>query len=67
MRTLSMTALLLLAAFSPAAPALGDKPPRWEYAELSYRTTPGRKDGVDGDGNPVAAVPSTTTVQYTLQ
>jgi hypothetical protein len=64
MRTLSLTALLLLAASSPAAPALGDKPPKWEYAELSYRTTPGRPAGVDADGNQVAAIPSTVTVRW---
>jgi hypothetical protein len=64
MRTLSLTALLLLAALSSAAPVLGDKPPKWEYAELSYRTLPGRAAGVDGDRNPVAAVPSAVTVRW---
>ena len=63
MRTLSLIALLLLAAFSPAAPALGDKP-RWEYAELTYRTTPGRPAGVDADGNAVPAVPSSIVIRW---
>ena len=42
MRTLLASAALLLglAAPSPAAPNLSDKPPKWEYAELTYRTTP---------------------------
>lgn len=64
MRTLSLTALLLLAALGTAAPALGDKPPKWEYGELTFRTTPARPAGVDADGNPVAAVPSTVTVRW---
>jgi hypothetical protein len=52
MRTLSLPAVLLLAPLSPAAPALGEKPVKYEYAELRYVRTaqidpaqagPGRK------------------------
>src|SRR5688500_2833942 len=57
MRTLSLTALLLLAATVPAAPALGERPPKWEYGELSYRMNPGRPALKDADGNEVPAVP----------
>ena len=62
MRMLALTALLLLAAFSPAAPALAEKPPRWEYAELNYRTLPARPAGVDADGKEVPALPNNGTV-----
>jgi hypothetical protein len=34
MRTLSLTTVLFLAALSPAAPALAEKPVKYEYAEL---------------------------------
>ena len=64
MRTLSLTALLLMAALCPAAPALAEKPPRWEYAELTFRSLPGRPKGVDADGNEIAAVPPSMTVKW---
>ena len=35
----TVAALGLLAGPGPAAPALADKPPRWEYAELHQRST----------------------------
>ena len=52
MRTVLFSAILFLGppATLPAAPALGDKPPKWEYAELTYRALPGRPAGVDADG-----------------
>jgi hypothetical protein len=64
MRTLSLTALLLTAGLSLAAPQLGEKPPKWEYAELSYRTIPARPGGVDADGNQIAAVPASAAVHW---
>ena len=64
MRPLCLTALLVFAATAPAAPALGDRPPKWEYAELSYRTSPGRPGGVDADGKEVAAVPASIAIKW---
>jgi hypothetical protein len=65
MRTLSLTALLLLAAALPAAPGLPDKPPKWEYAELYYRSVAGRPRGVDADGKEVPATPPTAVIRWT--
>jgi hypothetical protein len=64
MRILSLTTLLLLAATVPAAPALGDRPPKWEYAELNYRINPGRPALKDGDGNEVPAVPASVSIRW---
>jgi len=64
MRLLSLSSLLVLVGFISAAPALAEKPPRWEYGELSYRTVPGRPAGVDPDGNQIAAVPSSAVVKW---
>src|SRR4051794_23275869 len=66
MRTLLLpsTLLVILAAVASAAPALGDKPPRWEYAELTYRTIPGRPGGVDADGKEVPATPSSVSIRW---
>jgi hypothetical protein len=60
---------LALVTFVPrgtTAPALSDKPPRYEYAELSYgrvaeRPPPGGMVGV-GQGGVPAAVPTTRTI-----
>ena len=66
MRTLLLCSALLLGLASAvtAAPALGDKPPKWEYAELTYRTIPGRPGGVDADGKEVAATPASVSVRW---
>jgi hypothetical protein len=64
MRTLSLTAFLLTATLGSAAPALAEKPPRWEYAELTFRNLPGRPKGIDADGNEIAAVPPSMTVKW---
>jgi hypothetical protein len=48
MRTLSLTVLLLLAALSPAAPALAEKPVRYEYAELRYSRYSQAQPGMPG-------------------
>jgi hypothetical protein len=64
MRPLTISGLLFAAALGTAAPALGEKPARWEYAELTFRTTPARPAGVDGDGNEVAAVPAAMTIRW---
>jgi hypothetical protein len=61
---LCLTMLLVLAPFSVAAPALPDKPPKWEYAELTYRTTLPRAAGVDADGKEIPAVPAAVTVRW---
>jgi hypothetical protein len=60
----ALASLSLLALPTAAAPAPPDKPPRWEYAELSYRTLPGRPAGVDADGKETPATPSTVTVHW---
>jgi len=61
-----LTAALLLALTStaPAAPALGDKPPKWEYAELSFRNVPGRPALIDNDGNEIPAVPASAQIRW---
>jgi hypothetical protein len=65
MKTLvALASIALLPLPALAAPALADKPPRWEYAELSYRTTSGRPGGFDADGTEVPATPSTVTVHW---
>ena len=66
MRTLLLppTLLVILAAVATAAPALGDKPPKWEYAELAYRTLPARPGGVDADGKEVPATPSSVSIRW---
>ena len=56
LRTLSLVAVILLAAYSAAAPALAPRPPRWEYAELMYRSSSARPAGVGPDGTVAAAV-----------
>ena len=64
MRLLCLTALLVLAATAPAAPALGDRPPKWEYAELSYRASAGRAARVDEDGKEIPAVPASLSIKW---
>jgi hypothetical protein len=66
MRTLLLpsTLLVILAAVATAAPALGDKPPRWEYAELTYRNIPARPAGVIADGKEVPAVPASVSIRW---
>ena len=66
MRTLLHPATLLLALTPavPAAPALWDKPPKWEYAELSYRNMPPRPGGVDADGTVVPATPASVSIRW---
>lgn len=61
---LSATLLLGLASSLSAAPALGAKPPKWEYAELTYRALPARGGGVDADGNVVAAIPASVSIRW---
>lgn len=64
MRLLSLTAVVVFAATAPAAPNLGDRPPKWEYAELSYRVSPGRAATVDADGKEVPAVPASVAIKW---
>ena len=64
MRILSLTAVLLAATLSSAAPALAEKPPRWEYAEVSFRSLPARPKTVDADGNEVPAVPASMSIKW---
>jgi hypothetical protein len=64
MRILSLTALLLVTTLGSAAPVLAEKPPRWEYAEVTFRSLPGRPKTVDADGNEVAAVPPSMSIKW---
>jgi hypothetical protein len=53
---------------SPAAPALGDKPPRFEYAELQFRQTAAAGRiviGGAGVAQPVAPAAAQPTVRWT--
>jgi hypothetical protein len=54
-----LSALSLFAAAVSAAPALGDKPPKWEYAELEFSRV---YVGQPGAGRPVPQV----TVRWTM-
>lgn len=60
--TLSFLAVFSLPAVS--APTLPDKPPKWEYAELTSRVTPGRPARFDPDGVQIEAVPATVTLRW---
>ncbi len=61
---LTLTALLLTTTLCSAAPVLAQKPPRFEYAELTFRNIPGRAAGVDQDGNEVPAVPASMVLRF---
>jgi hypothetical protein len=62
MRTLIL--LVIATAVATAAPALGDKPPKWEYAELTYRNIPGRPAGTDADGKEIPATPASVSIHW---
>ena len=64
LRTLSLVAVILLAAYSAAAPALAPRPPRWEYAELMYRSSSARPAGVGPDGTEVPAVAAAVAIHW---
>jgi hypothetical protein len=55
-------ALLLIVSASPAAPALGDKPTKWEYAELNIQRATGALllRPVQPGGAPAPVAPETT-------
>jgi hypothetical protein len=57
-------ALVFLTSLTLGAPSLGDKP-KWEYAELTFRTIPGRQATVDADGNEIPATPATMAIVLT--
>jgi hypothetical protein len=61
---LALASLVLLPLFAVAVPTPSDKPPKWEYAELSFRSTPGRPARVDPDGLQIEAVPATMTIRW---
>jgi hypothetical protein len=63
MRPLLASAALVLGLAAPcaAAPGLPDRPPKWEYAELTFRATLDRKGGGFG-GNGAETPPPTPTV-----
>jgi hypothetical protein len=61
---LTVALLLALTSTAPSAPALGDKPPKWEYAELSYQIVPGRPAYVDEDGKEIPAVPASALIRW---
>jgi hypothetical protein len=58
------SALFLIVAVATAAPALGDKPPKSEYAELTFRNLPGRPGGFDADGKEVPATPASVSIRW---
>jgi hypothetical protein len=60
----SSALLVVLATTGFAAPALGDRPPKWEYAELTYRTIPARAAGVDADGKEIPATPASMSIRW---
>lgn len=66
MRTFPLCSALLLAIalVGTAAPALGDKPPKWEYAELTFRNLPGRPAGTDADGKEIPATPASVSIRW---
>jgi hypothetical protein len=61
MRTLSLTAFLLLATSAAAQ----ERPARWEYAELQYRIVPGRPALKDKDGGERPATPPVMALRWT--
>ena len=61
---LSTFLILGVATASPAAPTLPDKPPKWEYAELTYRNIPARPGGVDADGKEIPPVPASVSIRW---
>jgi hypothetical protein len=65
MRSLLLASALVLglAASGLAAPGLPDRPPKWEYAELTYRSVT-RPGGRGADGDPVALAPPTITIRW---
>jgi hypothetical protein len=65
-RYLAFPAVLILAATCFADPAPKDKfTSKFEYAELSYRTVPGRPKGVDANGKEVEAVAASMAIRWT--
>lgn len=66
-RFVSTAAILVMAAtYSPAAPALGDKPVKYEYAELQSRTTVARIAVLPGAVAPAApAAQPTPGIRWT--
>lgn len=61
----TLASLALLSLPAAAVPALADKGPKWEYAELTFRSIPGRPARIDPDGGQVEpATPATVTVRW---
>ena len=71
MRTLAAVLFLATLWFAlpdRATPVVAQEKPgvvKWEYAELTYRTIPGRGPGKDPDGKEVPAREGATTVRWT--
>ena len=71
MRTLAAVmlaaAVCAVLADRPTPAAAQEKPAatKWEYAELTYRGTPGRPAYADKDGNEQPATPGTMTIRWT--
>jgi hypothetical protein len=61
MRILSLVTLFVVTASSVAAP--GDQP-KWEYAELSYRSIAARPGVVGPDGNDRPATPASAAIRW---
>jgi hypothetical protein len=62
--TAMRTACVLLLVLSTAALA-DDKPVKWEYAQLSYRTNPARLGGKDTDDKEVPPAPPVLAIHWT--
>lgn len=61
----SFVLALMIAFCGQTATAQEKAVAKWEYAELSFRTLPGRPAGKDAEGKDVPAKESTTTIRWT--
>lgn len=65
MLTVLLAATGLVLSDRPSAAQEKVAAAKWEYAELSYRLTPGRPPGKDKDGNEVLPTKGESTVRWT--
>ena len=64
MRTVLLSSILLLGLTASGPATAADKPPKWEYAELTYRVIPGQPRGIDFDGKETPAVPASVSIRW---
>lgn len=64
MRFLSLAVVCWSALAVTAAPGLSEKIPKWQYAELNFRTVPGRPAGATEDGAEIPAVPASMLIRW---